>query len=256
MATPLGTWTFPRGDRVLNHRWGSVMFAGATAWRPALVGSRVRPSIAGLTPDHVAYRPGYQAVSGWSGRSAPLVLEGDPQIGAFADVAWPDDIDSTEVIFTEPQPRVAHPEAPVRAAVDRKVAGLSVLQATRLGWDGEQQLRQTLPKAGTGGGAPVAALVVRYADGTEVERLLHFGVDTEVPDGDLRRTAMWGAAAVARLASTDAAALGALPGEGDLRLYRLDWTNPRPDAEVAELRIESRFTGPHMIVGAAEALLP
>lgn len=253
-ATPLSTWTFSRGDRALNHHWGSVLLAGATAWRPELVAGRVRPTLLGLA-DSTSARPGLRALPG--GRQQALEPRGEPVGAGVIDAAWPEALVAQEVRFGAVRPRLAREGAPVELLDGaRRLGALSLLQATRLGWDAEARLRDTLNSHGALGGQPVAALVVEHADGQISEVALRYGVETDAPDGDLRRTLLWGSAGVARLASRDAARLGASPAEGELRLYRLDWVNPRPEVPVVSARLESRLPGVHLIVGAAESWSP
>lgn len=252
VASPLGTLTYPRGDRALNHHWGSVLLAGATAWRPELVRTRVRSSIASLS-DTVAYRPGYRHPAAWAGKSSSLEVVGDEDLGALPAFAWPEHIETPEVVFGALGARVAHGDRPVRIEVGAEVAGLSLLQSSVLEWEAEHLLRKTLIKRGAAGGSPIAELLVTYTDGETHRASLRMGLDTDVPGGDLRRSVLWGAAAVARLPSVDARSLGA--AEGELRLYRTDWINPRPEAEVSRLEVRALVEGAHVIVAAAEALL-
>ncbi len=241
--------TLSGGSEGLRYHWPAALLAGLTAWRPDLaVRGPIDETLASLA-DQPAFLPGYAAIPG-SGPPVPLALDGPPAGPADPAAHLPPSASVVGATFRIGPIRSARQGAPVRVAVDRRVAGIALLQAAAADHGAELALER--PKGYRKFEAPAAARVrARYADGEVREAMLRYGLDTFAPDGAPRSAFLWGTAGTLRVPSP--AAAGSDPTAADRTLYRWDWVNPRPDVRVQDLEVEPLVPGLALLVAAASA---
>lgn len=127
------------------------------------------------------------------------------------------------LVFTPAQKPVAiSPESPVKVSLGRRLQALYLLTAATVPAE-KDALYKRLQSKDCWKGLPVAELVVRYEDNTEVTRPISYGLD--VRDA-VKQTLPYTYNAVGYW--TD--------GEGRT-WYALQWVNPRPDQPIREVEI-------------------
>ena len=233
------------GRQPLRFYWSQVLLAGATAWKPALTQTPISESMRAMA-DLPAMRPGWQRPADWSGAVSPVLLSGDSPGLSLPSVAWPEDVDVGEIRFSHLRPVAVFEQAPATLTIDRPVAGLSVLQAVVMPRDVRQALvRQTRDPAT----APVlATLTVTWEDGQTDVLPIRLGLETHDLVGDVRAVSLWGAPGTT-LPSPEA--MQSAGAGHDRQVWRLDWTNPRPDIAVRSAQLTVQQPGVTLLVAGA-----
>lgn len=235
------------GEAPLVYHWTNVVLSGTTGWRPDLADRPIEPTLDALV-NAPAYLPGYRHPPKWSGRSTPAPVRG---AAAALDAVLPAEATVNGVRFTGLAARGAGAE-PITVTVGGRVAGVSLLQATRASWAALVRFQAQRRQGRAGEGPEAARVTVRWADGETATVPLRWGLDTWAPEGDGRVASLWETAGALRLPSEAAGATN--PAARDRTLYRWDWINPRPDVAVESLTITAAGGGLTPVVAGAAKL--
>lgn len=230
------------GTRPLFYHLGATLLAGATGWRTALVHTHIEPTIGALV-GHPAARPGFEGAQ--TGRARALRVTGAAPGEEQPAVSWPSHV-KTDELRIPIQPAVATAGSPVELRPRRGTGErLVLLHATELAHDAENLLRHDLRRPGKDTAA--WSLEVEWEDGRTERLPVVYGIDTYDMVGDPRGSLQWTVADTVPLASP--AALATDPSARDRRLYRSDWTNPRPGVGIVAWRVVVERPGVAVVVG-------
>ncbi len=219
-----------------RYHFSQIIIVGASAWDPRLAGVTAETFLTEIA-DTPALRPGYQHVD--AARATPLTLTGP---ASDLPVVLPRQLDVGALRFSTPT-LIAAPREGLDVPIGARSGGLSLLQGVIAPADREKQLRKGWQSTAPTAAPPAAWLEIRWEDGEEERFPLGFGMDTWNIDGDRRIQTLWGTAAATRLARSDDAS--------EVRLWRWDWRNPRPQTPIESARVVSAEAGIQLLLAGA-----
>jgi hypothetical protein len=225
-GTPWSSFGGSPGPTPLSYHWSAVILAGTTAWRPDLARTAIAPTLDHLTQT-TAFLPGLRAIPG-----KPLPLALGPGSGAI-DAVLPDSASVQGALFDLTQPVVIS-DGPLTLKDLGQIEGLSLLQAVDFDRATERRLIRAWRRGKSSNGTRVVQVLVTYADGQTLSTMLRLGMDTDRASRPVRAQLQWRGGGSLRVPSLAAGALHA--GATDRAFTRWDWINPRPEAEIQQIR--------------------
>ena len=233
------------GSRPLHYLWPNVLLAGTTAWNSDLSNTPIS-TILNDTIHLPAYLPGWSHVPHSS--SIPLSIRGMSPPSDLAPQQWDGDLTLSKLRYGHTRSVVAQVNQPIHIHVDRKVSGVSLIQATIPTHAATAIIRTNQRKKKS---EPVARVRFVYEDGTQIDRPLQYGVHTYRPDGDLRSRSLWATAGVIPVRS---GILGPNVTFTDHHLYRLDLPSPHPEKTLSHIKIHCEIDKVWFLVAAAASM--
>jgi hypothetical protein len=243
-----GPWTLfgtATGPRALDYTWLQVILSGATAWRHDLVHTPLDVLWAHVRELPLA-APGYAVPAGWSGRTAPLTLDGAAMDDAHELPELPASVGVRGVDFAL-DPVVVRAGQPLRAAPPPDLAAVSLLMAAWPTHEALTRMRRDYWRDGSQrAGAPFGQVVLVGPAGEEHAVPLRYGLDTFRPTGGGPIQALWNTAG--SWLTDSSLASSSLPGVGDVAYFRRDVVVPWATGEVVDLRVEVDVEGLDLVV--------
>jgi len=248
---PWSSFEGTAGNTRLYHHWSNAILAGATAWEPKIETTPIDTAllhVAHLPP----YLPGYRA---WPkpNKLGRFRIRTEPRVDQPLKVPEVFDIGSMRyssgVLF-----QVDTSESK-SFLFSKYVYGISLVQAVSYGPTSQTVLSQAHHKTKHQMGVTVAKLRVTYKDGDTLNFPMVLGLNTTRADAPVRGSLLFDSSGTVRMPNgTTAEYDGNVP---ERSLYRSDWINPRPEAQLATIEFEA--THPDVtwtVAGIGYALTP